>query len=144
MIWNKRGQEGMTLTTLLLIVLGVVVLAVIIIGATSGFDFVFGKFKLLPGQDLQALAATCNIAAKNDLKIDYCKQFKEVKLPSGQKSLVNCGYLKEQNLLDKDSATLDCVINEEALFCKSLKDKEGSKYDEKTNVNGKACDAWSS
>jgi len=90
---NRKGQEGVTIGTLLLIVLGIVVVVVLIIGATNGFDFIFGKIDTLPGQDLQAVAQGCIIAAQNSLTLDYCEEFKEIEL-DGEKRLVNCEYSK--------------------------------------------------
>lgn len=140
---NKRGQEGLTIGTLLLIILGVVVLVVLIIGATTGFDFIFGKFKLLPGQDLQSVVKSCEISAQNNLKADYCKQFKEVTLPSGQESSINCEYVKEQGLLTEVDNVPTCAENEEVLFCQSIKAKEGERYKPgELVINGKSCSFW--
>src|SRR3989344_2588836 len=90
---DRKGQEGVTIGTLLLIVLGIVVVVVLIIGATNGFDFIFGKVDKLPGEDLQAVAQGCIIAAQNSLTLDYCVECKKIEL-DGEKRLVNCEYSK--------------------------------------------------
>ena len=85
---NKRGQD-LSITTLLLIVLGIIVVVIIIMGFTVGWNFIFDKFKFAPGQNLQVLAKSCEIAVQAELQVDYC-QFK--KLDSDQ--YVNCNYDK--------------------------------------------------
>ncbi len=139
-MFNKRGQEGITIGTLLLIVLGLVVVVTIIIGATSGFGFIFDKFKLAPGQDLQAVAKSCEIAAQNNLKADYCYTFKEVEL-DGKSQYVNCedsrviASMVEQ--VDK-SFTCDDVDEKSAIenYCMN---NVAEKDWEKILVNGKTC-----
>lgn len=85
---DKSGQEGITIGTLLLIVLGVVVVAVIILGVTGTFDFIFGKINLVPGQDLEAVAQSCIIASESKLAVDFC-QFKKLEI-DGKTDYVNC------------------------------------------------------
>ena len=82
---NKRGQEGITLTTLLLIVLGVVVVVILILGATGIFGDIFSKREALPG-NLEAIAQSCKIAAGASLIADYCYEFKEVQ----DDEFINC------------------------------------------------------
>ena len=100
---NRKGQEGVTLTTLLLIILGIVVVVIIIIGATQGFDFFFGKIGQLPGQSLQAAVSACEIAGETGLKADYCSQFRKVEI-NGEEQYVTCDFLEEGKYLSK---TLD-------------------------------------
>lgn len=86
--FNTKGQEGITIGTLLLLVLGIVVVVVLIIGATTGFDYIFSKFKILPGQNLQAVVKACETSADLDLSVDYCS-FKKIKIDSKNEYL-NC------------------------------------------------------
>ena len=58
------------------------------LGFTKGFDFIFGKFDLAPGQDLETVLQGCNVAVQADLRIDYCT-FKKVKV-DGVSQYVNC------------------------------------------------------
>ena len=74
---NKRGQEGVTLTTLLLIVLGVIVVVVIILGATGVLNDVFGTRTALPG-NVEAIAQICKISIQGGFIADYCYNFKKV------------------------------------------------------------------
>ena len=75
---NKRGQD-LSITTLVLIVLGVIVLVVVAIGVTQGFDSVFGWLPGFIPQDLEKTTQACNIYAQQDLTTSYCKEFKEIK-----------------------------------------------------------------
>ncbi len=145
---NRRGQEGLTLTTLLLIVLGIVVVVVLIIGFTRGFDFIFGKVDILPGQDLQAVAESCIVAANAELLIDYCS-FKEVSV-EGKDQLVNCEDARLQESIDAKLAASktkpDCPINTESDRCASLINAENTDAKKKdicdgkdVLVNNKAC-----
>ncbi len=86
---GKRGQEGVTLTTLILIVIGVIVAVVIIVGATGGLDFIFGKFNQAPLQDLETNVQRCKIDLDSNLVADYCLEFKQIKV-SGDVEIINC------------------------------------------------------
>ncbi len=101
MTFNKRGQEGLTLGTLLLIVLGVVVLVVIIVGATGAFDFIFSKTDQIPGQALEVVAQSCIIAARANLVTDYCYTFREV----SDTQYINCQDSRIQQSLGQQEVT---------------------------------------
>lgn len=132
---NKKAQEGVTIGTLLLIVLGVVVLVVIILGATGGFNYIFGKVNLIPGQDLQAVVTSCEIAAQNGLKADYCSTFKQVTI-DGTKQYVNCEDSRVSNNIDVDITKITCEPGAIVSFCNSnVKSTDWTK----TLVNGKTC-----
>ncbi len=111
---SRKGQEGVTLTTLLLIILGVVVVVVIILGFTGAFGFIFDKVNILPGQDLQAVVTSCEIAGANKLVADYCLTFKEVEI-NGQKQYVNCDDSRVKAGMKEDSVKLTCDDTENAV-----------------------------
>lgn len=129
---NKRGQD-LTIGTLILIVLGVVVLVLLIIGFTKGWDFIFGKFDIAPGQDLQAVQKSCELSAQADLRIDYCT-FKEIEF-QGETEYVNC--------IDPRigvSSSIDCSsITSAAVYCGS--EINPSKWGE-TKINGALCSSF--
>lgn len=83
---GKKGQEGMTLTTLLLIIIGLVVAVVIILGATGILGDFFGARDILPGQQLEVIAQSCKLAGEASLIADYCLEFKEL----DKNDFVNC------------------------------------------------------
>lgn len=108
---NKRGQEGITIGTLLLIVLGVVVVVVLIIGFTKGFGFIFGKQDVLPLQQMQAIAKSCELAAANALSIDYCVELKM----ASKGTYVTCSYEAIKKTLSAElqgKITCDASMND--------------------------------
>ena len=137
---NKRGQEGMTLGTLLLIVLGVVVLVVLIVGFTGGFGFIFNKIDVAPLQSLETAKQSCVISGEYGLNADYCLEFKQIKL-NKVAQLSNCDYLQKQGLFTKDNIDITCSPNQEEIFCNSGKIEDKSDW-EKVKVNGKPCKDW--
>ena len=103
---GKRGVE-LAIGTIVIIILGLVVLVILIIGFTQGTDFFFGKFKFLPGQELEAVAQSCKIAANGNLKIDFCS-FKEVEV-DGEDEFVNCEDNRITSSLEGIGDDIDCV-----------------------------------
>lgn len=99
---NKRGQE-LSITTLVLIALGVVILVLLVLGFTKGWDWVTSKFDILPGQSLETVAQSCAIAAQGELKIDFCS-YKKIKV-DGQREYVNCQDARLQGSIDSDINT---------------------------------------
>jgi len=128
---NKKGQ-GLSITTIILIILGLVVLIFLILGFTRGFDFLFGKFDVAPGQDLEAVAQSCNIAAQGNLRIDFCT-FKEVKF-QGKNEFVNCF----------DSKLAGSITASHNINCNGLPDEKAfcAGKDASDLVNGKTCEEW--
>lgn len=135
---SKRGQEGITIGTLLLIILGVVVVVVIILGATGGLNFVFEKIKVAPGQSLEAKTQSCIIAAKSNLRADYCNEFASVKI-AGQTQHVNCEYEDVEKNVRTEAVPLECGASATApkVYCAQL--IKAGKADESTIVNGVRC-----
>jgi len=138
---NRRAQEGVTLTTLLLIVLGVVVVAVVIWGATGGFNFIFSKFNVIPGQSLESVIQGCNIAGEGSLKGDFCLTFKKVTM-NGVDQYVTCDSDSIFNNLEanaKNSQLCDADKTVKALqFCTAGATIKGSDLN-KILVNGRTC-----
>ncbi len=135
---NRKGQEGLTLTTLLLIVLGIVVVVIIILGFTGGFDFIFGKVKLLPGQDLQAVVTSCQLAAQNGLTADYCLTFKEITI-DGVTEFLNCQDARVQSSMDKsiENKVTGCPSGQNStVVTKCVELVSNKNYDGKNKING--------
>ncbi|HIG52171.1 TPA: hypothetical protein EYQ19_02020 [Candidatus Pacearchaeota archaeon] len=99
---NKKGQN-LTIGAVILIVLGVVVLVMLVIGFTKGWSFLFGKFDVLPGSDLETIAQACKIAGEANLMIDFCA-FK--KLNDG--NWVNCEDDRFDKTLDGADSGITC------------------------------------
>jgi len=106
-MFNKKAQEGFSLTTLLAIIVGVVILIIVIVGFTGGYDKVFGFFEQAPGKSLQAAVSSCGIAGANGLKVDYCKEIRKVEI-SGVDNYVTCKWLGDNDYLESGDL-LDCV-----------------------------------
>src|SRR3989338_1828615 len=146
---GKKGQEGMSLGTLLFIILGVVILVVLIVGFSQGFDFIFGKFNLLPGQSLQTVVESCNIAGELKLSADYCSEFKQIKV-DGKAEYLNCEDKRvQQNMKQELRGELKCDMDAnnlkpEAAKCikliESVKGEAGKKDCSKlSRINGGVC-----
>lgn len=139
-MFGKRGQEGVTLGTLLLIILGVVVVVVIILGATGSLNFVFEKIGLAPGQSLEAKTQSCIIAAKSNLRNDYCNEYAKVKI-AGQSQYVNCEYPTIKSTTEQEvTPSFTCGGEGNVTlqsYCVQL--IKAGKADEDTSVNGARC-----
>jgi hypothetical protein len=130
---NKRGQD-LSIGTLILIVLGIVVLVILVIGFTTGWDFLISKFSIAPGQTLETVAQSCKFSGEQKLSLDYCA-FKEVKI-DGKNQYINC----EDGRIEAANAGLD-----NPPVCKDL--DSGYTVDEfcatkkpEVIVNNKACE----
>ncbi|MAE49290.1 hypothetical protein CMI48_00530 [Candidatus Pacearchaeota archaeon] len=142
---GKRGQMPFEYMVGLVII--VIVGAIIIIGSTQGFGFIFDKFKVLPGQNLEAVVQSCNLAIKNGLVASACVEFKEVKL-DGSKQYVNCEFGKIAGLLDKaptcpSGTTTDARETDKCngLYASGGKSIQSKICDGSILVNGKGCGA---
>jgi len=136
LIADRKGQN-LTIGTLILIILGIVVLVLLIIGFTVGWDFIIDKFRVAPGQTLEAVAQSCKFSANNDFKTDYCG-FKEVKI-EGKNQFISCEDQRVQNAIGGD-------INIPTTFCENF-DKEQAycirnALKEGVLVNNARCDSY--
>jgi hypothetical protein len=127
---NKKGQ-GLTIGTVILIILGITVLVFLIIGFSQGWDLFFGKFELTPS-DLETTAQACKGYALAELKIDYCT-FRDV----GGKEYVNCETpMIRENYPDAVSTAINCesLGKTRSSFCAGLGDDA-----EGVSVNEEVC-----
>lgn len=76
MIKNKRAQ-GMSTSTIILLILGLIILVVLVLGFTVGWN------RLLPfiqtSNNLDTVKASCTIACSTNSQYDYCSALREVK-----------------------------------------------------------------
>lgn len=90
---EKRGQ-GLSTSSIILIILGVVVLAVLVLGFSVGWE------KIAPwvskGEDnVQTIVTSCELACSSQAVYDYCTKERELKadkLPGGEKSVMSTCY----------------------------------------------------
>jgi hypothetical protein len=123
---NNRGQEGLTLTTVLLIVLGVVAVVVIILFVTGFFSKINGATDQLPS-DLQAAVSACELAGSNNLQADYCSTFRKVTINGLEqyqtcKSLTN--YFSDKNKVLNSCPTdsgSNTIVQRAGSFCAAQK-----------------------
>jgi hypothetical protein len=90
---NKRGQ-GLPVNAIILIILGVVLLVMLIIGFTLGWD------KLAPwigGDNVEDVVSSCGVACSTGGKYAYCTQERKLTDPEGNEyNKVTCQYLAEK------------------------------------------------
>ena len=137
MVMRKIGRKGdVTITTVILIVLGLAVLVMMILGFTKGWDFIFGKFDNAPSE-LQTVASACALYVQGGLSIDFCNY----RLVGDE--IVNCRDSRILASLDKDgvkysSMTCSPIGSNLATLCDSL--SASKKASIKVNTYDK-CDA---
>ncbi len=127
MEFNKRGQ-GLSVNAIILIVLGVVVLAVLVLGFTVGWQ------KILPfvsTNNVDTLVTTCGVACSTNSQFDFCITKRDLKAGDDSIKDVTCNYLAEEqkkygvdscssvscdnvaylNTLVENAEGIDCVDN---------------------------------
>ncbi len=118
---NKKGQE-MSVATLVLIVIGIVILVLLILGFSMGWQNLWNKINVLGGgSDVSTVVKACDLAATSGDKNAYCIEFKLVKI-GDEKVYVNC----QSNQVDTSltnrltcDKTLEANVNN---FCNSTAD----------------------
>lgn len=132
---NKRGQEGLSTTSLLVLILGAVALVVIIIGFTQGWSFftdLLGKTDI----DIAVIKQKCETILPFGVA-SYCLD----KIEIGNNNYINCGYANTNlNVIIENSLT--CSDNDAKAICRKIKLEEGENYKNKLTkikVNGKPC-----
>ncbi len=121
-LMNRKGD--VTVTTVILIILGLVVLVMLIVGFTKGTGFFFNLFDSAPSE-VQALSKFCEGYIQASLSIDYCT-YRLLDI-SGEDELVNCQHPLIKAELDK-IIILPAELNS---FCD----------DSKNDFKKKACDS---
>ena len=141
---NKRAQEGMSITTIIGLIIAIVVLVVVVLGFTMGWDYIFDKIRLLPN-DLTSATETCKTyAGLESFAIAYC-EYRELRI-EGKKQFMNCNHVHAAAEKVLGAGNVDYEIKEicgvtPVQFCQQLKINEGTKYDGKKIVAGKSCGA---
>jgi len=74
---NKRAQE-MSTNTIIFIVLGVIILVVLVLGFSLGWEKVF---PFLSSQNIDKVQSVCNTACATNAQNDYCYQERVLKDP---------------------------------------------------------------
>ncbi|MSS74588.1 hypothetical protein EXS72_03035 [Candidatus Pacearchaeota archaeon] len=137
MVMNLKNRKGdVTITTVILVVLGVVVLVMLISGFISGTGFFFGIFDKAPGE-LQSVASACGgTYVPAGLSIDFCK-YRLIDDGSGDE-LVNCNDVRIKGEFDKSNVVVpsgwdDCPNDKLAITAACAKFSESKKKSVKIN-----------
>ena len=89
MVMDKKGQE-MSVTTLILIVIGVVLLVILILGISMGWGNLWNKINIISGgSGVESVIESCKIASVSDQLYAYCNEFKQVTV-DGKKQYITC------------------------------------------------------
>jgi hypothetical protein len=72
---NKRGQ-GLSTTAIILIILGVIILVVLIIGFTMGWENIAFW---VPSDNVDTISSQCSIACTTQSTYDFCTRTRELK-----------------------------------------------------------------
>jgi len=98
---NKRGQ-GLSTNAIILIILGVVVLAVLIIGFTMGWGTIA---PWMSKNNVNTIVTQCKIACSTNNVYGYCSKERELKaddLPGGEKEVIaNCTFFSNTTEYEK-------------------------------------------
>ena len=100
-MFNKRGQ-GLSVNAIIMIVLGVVVLAVLILGFTMGWGNI--KDRISPSNNVKTIADACSVACGTQSVFDYCTTKREIKMDDDALKTVN------DDVIQKDVSISDLVV----------------------------------
>jgi len=87
---NKKAQ-GMSITTIILIILGLVVLVVLILGFTMGWSNI--KDWIIPSNNVDSIADKCNIACATGSTYDYCTTLRTITIDGNDETPASCKVL---------------------------------------------------
>jgi hypothetical protein len=133
---NRKGD--VTISTVILIVLGLAVLVFLIIGFTQGFDIFFGTIGTVDPGDLEIVAQACKGYVEAGLSISFC-EFKKVDV-GGDDEWINCKDPRLLNTIGEASKPiLKCDENNNvAWFCFKSGKISANNWD-KIKVNRVEC-----
>lgn len=134
---NAKAQE-LSIGTLVLIVLGIIVLVLVILGFTMGWNNLLEKINIFnPASNLDSVVTACSTAAVASQTDAYCNEFRKVKI-NGENQLINCQYGDVQARLEDKKIQCTRDSDESAMnYCRTL--LLANKADAKTKVNNKLC-----
>ena len=106
---NKRGQE-LSVGTTILIAIGIIILVLLVIGFSIGWEDLFSKINIFKGSDLSAMVAACKVAVASDSKTSFC-ECKSVKI-EGVVEEIHCGdpkVVKYDSTLQSSKDKFGCL-----------------------------------
>ena len=84
---NQKAQ-GLSINTIILIILGVVVLVALIFGFTKGWEGI--RQWISPSNNIAEVKSQCDIACTTENKYNYCYQQRDVKVEKDSYKGVSC------------------------------------------------------
>ncbi|MDO8517636.1 MAG: hypothetical protein Q7S33_05940 [Nanoarchaeota archaeon] len=89
---NKKAQEGMGIGTIIIIIIGLVVLALIVFGFVMGWTNLFDKLSNLGGgaSNVDTIVQSCNIACSTASVNDWCTLQRNVKFDKSPSETTTC------------------------------------------------------
>ncbi len=90
---NKKAQ-GLSTTTMILLVLGILVLVVLVLGFTIGWN------KLAPwlsSNNVDSVVTSCEVACTTGSTYGFCFQERDLKADNEELEGVTCNYLNQQH-----------------------------------------------
>ena len=89
---NERGQ-GMSISTVILLILGLVILVVLILGFTLGWNKVV---PFISTSNLNSLSTQCSAACTTNSAYDFCSKQFDANTGSLTLTNVTCDYLSQE------------------------------------------------
>jgi hypothetical protein len=106
---NKKAQD-LSIGTLILIVLGIVVLVLLILGFTMGWENLWNKINIFGGTSSVADVATaCRLALTSQDKYTLCEKIWDIKEGDNPKEKVGCRDSRVLSSLGKQPSDLGCT-----------------------------------
>jgi len=121
---DKRAQ-GMSITTIILIILGLIVLVVLIVGFTAGWTNI--KEFIAPSNNVDKIVQQCSIACSTNQKFAFCSEKRELKSVDEKLEDVTCYSLAEKKRVYgiEKCPVIDCGIYNTLELAKSACSEEG-------------------
>ena len=130
---NKKAQE-MSVTAIILIVLGVFVLVVLILGFTVGWSKI--KDFIIPSNNVATIKDSCKIACGTDQTYSYCFEKRELKSKDETLKDVTCYSLsKKKPIYGIETCAIDCGIYDDLTKAKAACAVQDQQVSYLSNVN---------
>lgn len=118
---NPRGQ-GLSVNAIILIVLGIVVLVLLVLGFTLGWNRIL---PFISTDNADTLVTACSIACSTSSQFDFCSVQRDLKAGENDLNQITCNYLaQEKPEFGVDPCTgITCdniVLVEEEVFAEDL------------------------
>jgi len=137
---NKKAQ-GMSITTIILIALGLVILVILILGFTMGWANM--REFIVPSSNVDKIVQQCSIACSTDQKYAFCSEKRELKSVDEKLVDVTCYSLAEKKSVYgiEKCGIIDCGIYNTLALAKAAcsEEGEGLQYLDELNVVTYVC-----